>query len=430
MASTRERARARARARAKTQDVSFGAGVSIPKEEKVDGVREKAGNYYKGLREQYEEEGMVGFGAEMPERGVIPGVMGAMGGAFGGVGAVGGYTTGQQIDKYMRGEDIRAGDVAKETAINTLMESGPGALLKFGSQFLPKGLPARMMQSAVKPSSTFGQSDADKKIQALLQNEIVVSKDGLTKLKGIVKEGSEDTTRVISEAARQGDTLDPNIIYDELLKMEDNLSIVMGSGAGTQIKALEDEVEYLMKQFGDKPIPVDKMLEMKRATDQFLNTYFTKLSKGGVDPITLSQHTKMGLASNTVRDLLNKQYTKVAANNKRISPLISAASDIDRRLVMNQNRNLIPFGFAEASALAKAMGGDPATGAGLIGLKHMAEAPGMKSKAAIGLQRAQQGNVLSGMAKPTTGARQTLFNEYLTNKQEQDKATEERKTYR
>ncbi|MCK4518416.1 hypothetical protein KAT92_06570 [Candidatus Babeliales bacterium] len=429
MASTRERARARARAKAK--DVSFGAGISPDQLAKPEpDIREKAGEYYKGLREQYDAEGMTGFGAEMPERGVIPGVMGAIGGAFGGVPSVAGYTTGQQIDKYMRGEDIKAKDVAKETAMNALMEAGPGMALRGASKMLPKGLPSRMMQSAVKPSSTFGQSDADRKVQALLENEIAVSKDGMKKLKGIIKEGSEDTTRVISEAARQGDTLDPNIIYDQLLKMEDDLSIVMGSGAGTQIKALEDEVEYLMKQFGDKPIPVDKMLDMKRATDKFLNTYFTKLSKGGVDPITLSQHTKMGLASNTVRDLLNKQYKQVAENNKRISPLISASSDIDRRLVMNQNRNLIPFGFAEASALAKAMGGDPATGAGLIGLKHMAEAPGIKSKAAIGLQRAQQGNVLGGMGKSTTGARQNLFNEYLDNQKEQDKATEERKTFR
>ena len=425
MASTRERARARARSKAKTQDVSFGAGIAVPEQQEAGGLRQAAGEYHKGLREQYEEEGMVGFGAEMPERGVIPGVMGAIGGAFGGVPAVGGYTAGQQVDKYMRGEEIKAKDVVKETALNALVEVGPGATLRLASKALPKGLPARMMQSALKPSTTFGQADADKKVKALLDNQIRLSQEGLTKLKGIVKEGSENTTNIIKEAAKAGDTFDPNIIYNKLLGMEDELSKVMGSGAGTQIKAMEDEVEYLMNQFGDKPIPVDKLLEMKRHTDKFLNTYFSKLSKGGVDPITLGQHTKMGIASNEARNFLNKQYAQVAVSNKRISPLISASGDIDRRLVMQKNRNLIPFGFAEASALAKAMGGDPTTGAGLIGMKHMADSPRMKSRAALALQRGQQGGVLAGAGKPTTGARQAVFNQFM-----QDKATKERKTFR
>lgn len=316
------------------------------------------------------------------------GAMG-VGGAVGGpVGAAGGYALADQLfDKYQEGREITPSSAAKSFGTGLLYEAIPKTALAVGGKLIPKGLEEKVMQSALKPTTTTGVRGAKQKARTALDERFILNEKGIETQTAKVKALGKEVTDEIKAGAKQGDTIDPNVMYSRIIGLKDQYKDL--PGGQPILQNIDNIVQKWVDQYGTKPIPVDEALRMKRTADKYLTTYWRRMSKGDPNLITPLEKDAIAKGVNGLRHELAKMFPTTRTKNRRIHNIIQAMGDAEKRVVSQGNKNMIPFGTAETIGVSKALGGNAALATTAVGGRAILEMPGVKSRLALMLRDAR-----------------------------------------
>ena len=300
------------------------------------------------------------------------------------------------------GEDIQQGRVAsglgKSTGIGLNLSTpaiikGAGDLAEAA---IPKGLAAskaaELYQSALKPSTTANPAKLAGAIKEGLNSEIPVSPTGLEKLSDLMDDTNQkiaavvasDPTKTVNKfnvASRLGGTMNR---FANQANPEADLNAVANSGN-----------EFLRNQPTDIPaVDAQKIKQGTYAVQS--NRAYGELSSAAVE-------SQKALARG-LKEELAAQFPELSDLNPQDSRLIGLDGFLEKAVNRIANHQILGIGTPLAAAGAKAVTGSSGL-AGVAGmLKMVVDDPIIKSKLAIALNKASNGQIPTGVAQAKIAA--------------------------
>lgn len=413
--STRSRARARAR-----------AAASIPAQQDQPLTRDQA------MKQQYEDEGMVGFGGDFSDvdprilRGGAEIAGAGLGTVLAGgnpLGGAAGYALVDQLfNKYQKGEEITPGGAAGSLAKGAAYEVLPNMVIKGAGKLIPEDWAKRTMQRAIKPPA--GQADdySEKMSQYLLDTDRGISRKTLESAGENVRVANKEADRLIEGRVAAGERVDPLQIASDFRKG--------AKGKYKDIELVDDTLQgidetvdaWLTKQkgkYGEKlgtsypeSMPLQDAYTQRKALDKFAGGEFVKQqTKRNYQP-TVSQRKMDDMVSlaNAIRKQLNKDPA-TAAMMKTQKGELDLIRLVSEKLRKQGSKSLIPSevmlplifetGVKGSPGLATAMGIGRAAGSN----------PRFLSEAALKANRLKTGKYKVPAAEKTIFA-ENLFKAY------------------
>jgi len=221
---------------------------------------------------------------------------------------------------------------------NVIAETIPslvgGQMGSKAAPLLEKGATA-LMQSALKPTlEQLRTGKAAKAIQTLLDEGINVSKGGIAKLKAKIAELNEQIAEAIKSSPA---TVDKAKVAGALQGTLDRFSKQVNPKS--DLATIENAwTEFLTHPLltGKQDIPVKLAQEMKQATYRELDKKYGELGSAAVE-------SQKGLARG-LKEGIAEAVPEIAGLNKKESELINALNVVERRALLEANKN--PGGLA------------------------------------------------------------------------------------
>jgi hypothetical protein len=276
--------------------------------------------------------------------------------------------------QYAKGAGASAGMGVAMAAPEAISELHPVQAVK--NALTPAGAPAKLYESALKPSTTFSEAERAKLVQTGLQNEIPVTKGGLEKLGDLVDNLNDVTTKIIKEANNQGATVNKYSVAGRLGDTAKKFATQVNPEADLKAVA-ESGNEFL----GAQPtnIPAGQAQAMKSGTYAQLRGKYGELGSATIE-------AQKSLARGIKEELIG-QFPELKTLGQQEGALLQLQPILERAVNRIANHQIIGIGTPIAAGAAKAVTGSTGVGAVAGLMKAVLDDPMVKSRLAIALSR-------------------------------------------
>lgn len=317
---------------------------------------------------------------------------------------------GQQTDAA--GDLAQKGEFAKSAGMTTGIAANIAApeMLKGANIKLPVGgVPERIYQSALKPSTTLGREKIGNIVNTGLENAIPVSSEGVDKLSGLINDLSDKVKSQIQSGSKQGATIDPQAVATRADQLRARFQNQVAPNADLEAISATKK-EFLANN--PNPIAADAAQTMKQGTYQQLKA--RAYGEQGSATVEAQKALARG-----IKEELETQFPEIKGLNAREGQLIGLDKALDRAVSRIDNHQLFGIGTPIAAGAGAVIGGAPGAAAAGI-LKFMLDKPEFKSKLAIALNHGGKGGIpiSAAMARVTAYANQ-LGNSMPADSQDQ-----------
>jgi hypothetical protein len=291
---------------------------------------------------------------------------------------------GQQTDAA--GDLARQGEYAKAAG----MTAGIGTniavpeLIKGATVKVPTGgLPGKLYQSALKPSTTMPTSQVKSVIKTALDNSVPVSGEGVDKLGKLISDLSDKVTQQI-QSAKPGATVNAKNVASRLTDTAKRFSKQVNPSS--DLAAIADSgKEFLDTQPAN--IPVADAQAIKQGT----YTQLKGKAYGELKGATIEAQKSLARG---IKEELETQFPEIKGLNAQQAKLIDLDGVLERAVRRIDNHQLFGLGTPAAAAAGYAATGTPAGAMASGIIKMVLDQPEVKSKLAIALNRVGKGGVL------------------------------------
>lgn len=264
------------------------------------------------------------------------------------------------------------------------------ATIKAPLKAIPKEVPIRLYQSALKPSTTLKESERLKRITTALEEGLPLT-SGLKKSKNIIESINDEITKRINEHTTQNVT----IFRDKALEPVESLKQKYLSEKALPSEAV-GEVESVIKEFKNQPeqIPISQAQKFKQNLYKDLSDFYGKSKKTGtIKPNEWAEVRKelaMGL-KNELEDV----FPEIKALNKREGSLIELNKSLEQAVNRIENRNIFSLIGGMYGTAGGAIGG-PQGALALMLANYVINNPRVNSRLSIVLYKAKQAQLARG----------------------------------
>ena len=280
------------------------------------------------------------------------------------------------------------GEESRSSNALTGMAAGGGTAALLGAPFavaktkiLPKQTENKLIQSALKPSTTMKQSVKDEISETMLQKKIPVSQGGLNKEQARIGDINKEIDTVISGKGKF-------LTQDQIMKQLEDLKAHYQN-----TKALPgeyvDEVQKVIDEFSQRPkiIMAEEAQAFKKDLHKELKGFYEKFQRYGVAKPEEWGEVRAKMAS-AFREGLVDQFPELSALNKEEGALLEVNKVLERAVGRIKNTNLIKL--------------IPAVLSGGVSLKKyvgtlLIDHPYIKSKLAMAIRDARQKPSIGGV---------------------------------
>lgn len=306
-------------------------------------------------------------------------------------GAGAGYAGARRINQAL---DLALGNKQPETVgqgfANTARDVVEGGAMEAGGQALNKGIAAainalpkrteyRLIESALKPSTTIKQSQRDKVYETMMKENIPVSSRGLKKTQTNIKVINQEIDDMIKAADSEGSTVERDAVLGKLQELRNKYAAT---------KALPDEyvkeVDSVMDQFSTRPAQIGaaQAQEFKKDLYKELSGFYEKFQRYGQPKPQEWGEVRATLASG-LRQELSDLIPELSALNARDKSNIEVQRVLERAVNRINNQNLL-----------KLIGSVIGSGGDGFSLKRylaatISDHPWVKSKVAVAVRNAR-----------------------------------------
>ena len=261
----------------------------------------------------------------------------------------------------------------KNTLTGAAVGGGTSAALsapKAIASIMPDRTEGRLMQSALKPSTTMKQTVKDKIYETMLKEKIPVSSGGLEKTQESIKSINKEIDNVLSVGSNK------EVSRDAVLQHLADLKAKYQKDKALP-KEYVDEVEGVIKEFSqrDAMIPVQQAQEFKKDLYKELTGFYENFKRYGVVKPQEWGEVRAKLAEGLRTELVG-QFPELATLNAREGSLIEVSKVLERAMGRISNTNLIkliPAVLSGSTSITKYLG------------VLMADHPWIKSKVAMAI---------------------------------------------
>lgn len=239
----------------------------------------------------------------------------------------------------------------------------------------PAGMPEKMYESALKPSTTISSPKRAAMVQTGIQNEIPVSSTGLEKLGNLVDDLNSKIKSTIDQGNQQGATVNKFSVASRLSDTAKKFSIQVNPT--TDLNSIsESGNEFLNTQ--PTKIPAGDAQALKQGTYQQLKS----AAYGSMKNATIE--AQKALARGIKEELVN-QFPELKDLNSQESQLLNLDPVLEHAVNRISNHQIIGIGTPIAAGAAKSVTGSTGVGAVAGLMKAVFDDPVIKSKIAIAL---------------------------------------------
>lgn len=253
--------------------------------------------------------------------------------------------------------------------------------------------PEEAYQSALKPSTTIPQAQRAAIVKTGLENEIPVSKQGLSDIGTAIENLNQSIKAEIDADPTR--PIDPNKVSTraDLARAKFAKQV----NAGGDLAAIEaSKQQFLSEQGGTPGKPAPPMnaadaQEMKQGTYRVLRGKFGEQGSASVE-------AQKALARG-LKEEIATQFPEITNLNANESRLLDLQPILERAVNRISNHQAVGIGTPVAGAAAKAVSGSGSVGVVASVLKAVLDNPTMKSRLAIAISKGSKIPIGQAMAK-------------------------------
>lgn len=251
---------------------------------------------------------------------------------------------------------------------------------------IPKGMPAKMYESAAKfPPGQVDRATREKIIKAALENQIMPTGKGLEKATAILSTLDDKIDTLIKTADKTGKTISRKAIYSDLKTLRKELSA--GADAPANLRKSQkiiQNLDELLKGGPDRLTP-SRMQKFKVTTYRDINW------KGKPTAKTETMKALAKGARKSIEDIT----PEIRAVNQQYGPLAELRNRLPQVANRIDNRNPLSLSTLFSAGVGGGLGDVP--GAILGSTVGMANNPKILASAALKAHQLQQGGLLGNM---------------------------------
>lgn len=253
----------------------------------------------------------------------------------------------------------------------------------------PKGLPAKMYESAAKFGTTIPAAERRAMVQTALQNRLNLTSNGLDRLETLIAGYNDDLSGLIKTAEANGATIPKSNLFRHMAELKARRGGVRVN-AGADLSAIDD----IITKFDDHLKSIDKTDLTPSEVQAFKVDLYDQINwdAKNLTGTPVKQDTFKALARGA-KDELEDVSPEVSFVNEDLGKLYDLQAPLSRAVARIENRNTIPLtapievgaGAGIGSMLGGATGG--AIGGAAGGVAALLGIPQLKGANAIRLQK-------------------------------------------
>jgi len=248
---------------------------------------------------------------------------------------------------------------------------------KAASKLIPKTLPSKLYQSAVKFSKVIPETKRMELIKTGLKNKIMPTVDGLQRLEVNINGLNTKITNLLDTATKEGKLIPVKALFSHLKELR-RATLKLSTEPLKDLRAIDN----ISKQIG----MANKMLKRKSLTpieaQKIKQAIYRENSKlySKITQTPVKGKTKMAIAR-AAKESLENIFPEIKRLNKREGVLLELNKEIEKAASRISNRDIIGIGSPIKAHAGKAIAGAP--GAAVGALSSILDFPRVKAKLAI-----------------------------------------------
>jgi hypothetical protein len=259
---------------------------------------------------------------------------------------------------------------------------------------LPKKLPMRWYESAVKPPAPTKGFTREQQIEALqagLEHGILPTQKGVGKIRDRIDDLNDQIMGKIDEGAAAGMRIDTGQVVKGLDQAYDYFGNLPGADEYVnQINAIRDSV--LQRRY----IPIKEAQEIKQKIGTMIRKEYGKLSSATVE-------ANKGIAYGIKTEIADI-FPEITNLNKQESLMLRLEPIIEKAAARLQKRDLMGIGTPITGAAGGILTGSGKAGTTIMLTKAVLDHPSVKTYLAILLNKANKGGIKPGFVEERLAA--------------------------
>ena len=263
-----------------------------------------------------------------------------------------------------------------------LLKAGGGIMRGAATSLIPKGVPSRLYESAVKLSTALPIEQRRRIVNTALEKQIMPTYNGLSKLNRGIDSLNTEISSMIDTAAAAGEKISLDRLFKGFDDLEQNILEVSGEPITgfNKFESVKDEIKQANEMIGRNELTVKEAQKMKQRIYRELEKEYNRVS---LHPI--SAEARMAVARN-LKEAIEEIIPEVKELNANESELIELRDAITRATERIRGRDLLSLGTTAKAAGGAAVAGGPGLATGLL-LGLMDSQPIIKSKLGLVLSK-------------------------------------------
>jgi len=278
-----------------------------------------------------------------------------------------------------------AGTLGKAVDPLNVSVSAVKALAKQGGKAIPKGVPEKLLESAMKFRPSIKPAQRARMTATALKEGILPTTGGLEKIVSNLDTLNASLDNIIDTATKSGKTIPKGVVFSKLKKLRRDLGgVKVNASADLRIiDKMAKDMDLNLKRLGKDRITPRELQSLK--TDAYKRINFDV--KSGAAEAAKSE-TSRAFAKGG-KEAIESLDPSVEGINRRMGDLLELNNELERVVSRLDNRNLISLDTA--AKIAAGAGADVARGGAPIGTAIGTTAsvfgnPRVKARAALMLE--------------------------------------------
>lgn len=245
------------------------------------------------------------------------------------------------------------------------------------TKLIPKALPSKLYQSAVKFSKVIPEAKRAKMISTALDNKIMPTFDGLQKLEVKINDLNTKVSGLIDTATESGKTIPLNALFTELKGMRKDV-LKLSTEPVKDLRAINNiskQMGIANKKLKRGRLTPTEVQELKQSIYREDETLYSKITQ---KPI--KGKTKMAIAR-AAKSSLENIFPEIKELNRKQGSFIELNKEIEKAASRISNRDIIGIGGPIKAGMGKSAAGPAGMAVGLA--SGILDMPRVKSRLAI-----------------------------------------------
>jgi hypothetical protein len=279
----------------------------------------------------------------------------------------------------------QAGRAVQRTgaAIDPLNLAGNTATYAVG-KLTPESLPVSLYESAAKFGTTIPSAQREAMARTALREQIPLTSKGLDKTRKLIGQLDTRINDLILDAEKSGKTIPRSAVFKNFYEIKQKLGgpKIEASNDLAQINAIQKEFVSYLDRIGKKEFTPQELQAFK--VDIYKRVNFDQ-AFGQPTMAKEAAYKSMGKAA---KQELEQVAPGIRDLNRQEGELLQLMPNLERAAARIENRDIFGIGPGIKASGGQALAGD--VGAGVGAAASIFDLPGVKSRTALGLSRAQQ----------------------------------------